>query len=151
MSKEPDIKSRQVDLEDLANKAPDGYKLPKAFVDLVKHATACGWESYAGWFLDSSMHPYLSIELRRLDPFWHAKLTWHSRPNGGGTDFVQHGRLRLFSGIWRHETIYEVSTRADYRVIVEQGWPWSDIPSLKKLREEIAANPVNVTLEEGNK
>jgi hypothetical protein len=131
----------RVDLEKLTADAPEGYKLPKAFVELVEHADAHGWESAAAWFWDHSENPYLSIELRRFEPDWNAKLTWHSRPNGLGADFP-HGRLRLFSGIWQRDTVYDESEHTNHRVIVALGWYWRDVPSLKQLREAIAANPV---------
>lgn len=131
---------QQVDLGKLESLAPEGYQPPKAFVELVEHAHAHGWETAAAWLWDHSEHAYLSVELRRREPDWNVKLTWHSRPRGLGADFA-HGRLRLFSGIWKRDTVYGALEHVSYPVVVEQGWNWADVPSLKKLREAIAANP----------
>lgn len=135
------VEKKRVDLVELEGDAPEGYQLPKAFVELVEHVNVHGWESAAAWFWDHSGNPYLSIELRRHEPGWNVKLTWHSRPRGIGPDFP-HGKLRLFSGIWCRDGVYRDSESGGSRVIVERGWYWADIPSLKKLRQAIAEHPV---------
>lgn len=99
------------------------HELPKAANDLITTATAAGWGHVTNWGVDTGENAYVSVEVARREPLYHVRITWHSRATGGRT-------LRLFSKIWRH-------------VPVEgRGHDWQDAPSLTKIRESIAGNPV---------
>lgn len=88
---------------------PDGYTLPKAAADLMKHAAAHGWLSRAIWVAGPDIdEPFVCVDVGRKllvaedapvcpdDTFapvrtdkWSYRVTWHSRD-------ARPGQLKLF-------------------------------------------------------
>lgn len=113
--------------------SPDGYSLPKAAADLITHAHAYGWIAEAYWTpADSAGDPFVQVQVGRLlteaerkkyrGPYWLYALTWHSRD-------CPPGRLRRF-GTGTASTPDSPATHS--------------APSVKRIREIIAANPAPV-------
>lgn len=128
----------------LAPVLPGGRRAPqppKAAVELVAQARAAGWKTLLQWGEDSAGEPFLSVELGIAEPFHHYQLSWHSRGQLDraelGEEFardVSRARLRLFSKL--------VTTRGS-------GAPAIDAPSLKAIRQTIAAHPAQRAAEPG--
>lgn len=115
--------------------APEGYGIPKAAADLLEHAKVHGWSTLATWNTDRNDAPFLNVQVVRpvrpceaervyahtsyQGPAWYYSKTWHSRG-------CAPGRMRLSgTGLTR--------TPSHPRL--------SDAPSVKVIRELIAANP----------
>lgn len=126
-----------IDLVKLADDAPFGrLEIPKAAINLIRTADANGWDVGAGWGTSMSDEPFLTVAVRRTDPEIYAKLTWHTRD-------LEAGKLRLFSKIWRKEQITKPTEgHPNWETIVERGWYWRDLASLKTLTETITQRPV---------
>lgn len=116
-------------LAEIAATPPDGYELPKLAADLVEFAKGRGWLTLVQWTPpDYSGEPYVTVEVgrklngaeaaqHRSDTF-HYQITWHSRD-------CEPGRLRKFGGCAK----------------TPDSPQWHDVPSVRKIRETIAANP----------
>ena len=119
-------------LRALREEPPHGYTLPAAAAALIDHARAHGWLAGAQWYglpgLDEEGDaPRLTVEVGRQATTeeadrgsrWLYQLTWHSHG-------CPHGRLRRFGR-------GGASTPSE---------PWHhDAPSVRAIREVIAANP----------
>jgi|ERR1700756_794769 len=90
--------------------------LPKAAQELLQVAESAGWKSGVERGVDSGGSPFVTVAVgaRSGERFWHYQITWHTR----GT-----GTYRLFGKIVRTDVHY-----------------WCDAPSLRTIRETIAAN-----------
>lgn len=97
-------------------------ELPKAARELIAHATENGWTVLVHHGTDTDQHPFVTIQVGRVLPFWHFRLTWHTRATHGAT-------YRLFSKIHYHMPV-------DGR-----GTGWLGTPSLRYVTETITANP----------
>lgn len=98
-------------------------ELPKAARDLVALAKENGWSVTGATSEDTGGNPFVTLELKRLEPEWEIRVTWHSRSTGGKS-------LRLSGLIWRHVPLEGI------------GHYWRDAPSLKAVRQAIVDNPV---------
>ncbi|MFJ5103233.1 hypothetical protein [Streptomyces sp. NPDC088554] len=85
---------------------PEGYKLPKAAVNLITTAALAQWTTGWQWGVDSGDHLFVKVHMLDPDSTEYLIYTWHSR----GT-----GTLRLSSKLLRKRT----------------GAPWGEGPSLK--------------------
>ncbi|AZM51830.1 hypothetical protein DMA15_03865 [Streptomyces sp. WAC 01529] len=112
----------------LAAYPPDGYELPKVVADLLAHTTAHGWKTAVAWTLRVEGGAYVDVRLGRLaDPAearfpgarWEYQMTW-GFPGPG----ARGARVRT--------SLAKTPDSAQ----------WRDAPSLKKIREVIAANPM---------
>lgn len=99
--------------------------LAAATRELIETAVANGWLAYEQHQHDSGGAPFVTVHLRSGygDDSTVAEVTWHTR----GT-----GTYRLFGGVWRR--------------MGSHGRHWGrDVPSMRKLREHIAAHPQDPT------
>ena len=116
-------------LTEIATIPPDGYTLPKAAADLMEFAAERGWKTLVQWTEPGYDEPFVGVEVgRKLDEAeardyrsdtFHFKLTWHSRD-------CEPGKLKRFGRILA-KTPDEPQ--------------WRDAPSVRKIRETIAAHP----------
>jgi hypothetical protein len=122
-------------LVELHSVPPAGYETPKAVTDLVAHATAHGWSTSAVWTaLGYAGEPFLTVQVGRLvseddredyrGDRWVYSLTWHSRG-------CAQGKVKRF-GQGTAVTPDQPATRY--------------APSVKAIRETIAAHPVAVAV-----
>lgn len=125
----------------LAASAPEGYRVPLAAKKLLNLAHRNGWGCRATWGAAFGGKPFLTVAVRRSDPVWEAKLTWHSMAQGL-QEPPPAGSLRLFSAIWRKEKVVDYASSTSFPVLIENGWYWRDLPSVKALGKAIEANPV---------
>ncbi len=109
---------------------PEGYALPKIAADLTEFATERGWKTLVQWTEPGySGEPSVTVEVgRKLTPreaaqhrtdTFHFKLTWHSRD-------CEPGRVKKFGS-----GLAKTPDRPQ----------WHDAPSVRKIRETIAAHP----------
>lgn len=107
---------------------PDGYTVPKIVTDLVAFAESHGWKALVDWTPPDYEEPFMTVcvgrkvteaDGERRGPWWQYKLTYHSRDCGPGK--VKGFRAGL-------------AQTPDHP-------QWGDAPSVKKIREVIAANP----------
>lgn len=104
----------------LATYAPDGFTLPRAAADLLEHAAAYGWLTGRWWDIaEDGIDGSVRVILGTPDRTREYKLRWSVLAGGRGA-----GSLVGSSGL----------ARLPRR-------PWHDAPSLKKIREDIAAHP----------
>ncbi|MFC8447596.1 hypothetical protein [Kitasatospora sp. NPDC057223] len=107
--------------------APDGYALPKPAADLLALAKANRWLTAARWSEDSGGNPFVDIQVAHRVPggsSWAYRLTWWTRD-------LTPGRMRYARGV--------AST--------PQQPGWTTAPSVRAIREVIAANPASPTEE----
>ncbi|WP_030777183.1 hypothetical protein [Streptomyces sp. NRRL S-920] len=114
----------------LAAYPPGGYELPKVVADLLAHAAACGWKTAVAWTLHDDGGAYVDVRLGRLaDPAearftgarWEYQMTWALPAPGANGARVRTGLAKT-----------------------PDSAQWRDAPSLKKIREVIAANSMVV-------
>ncbi|MEU5900395.1 hypothetical protein [Streptomyces venezuelae] len=117
----------------MAATPPDGYAVPKVITDLVDHATAHGWAAAVQRYAPepgAASEPFTTVQVGRRavesdytgfrrGPHWLYRLTWHARG-------CEAGRVRKFGA-----GLAQTPNRPQ----------WHDAPSVKKIREVIAANP----------
>jgi hypothetical protein len=117
-------------LAEIAAIPPDGYELPKLAVDLMEFAEERGWKARAQWTaLGYDGEPYVTVEVGRMlgeaeaakhrGSTFHYQITWHSRD-------CEPGKVRKFGA--------GLAKTPDHP-------QWHDAPSVRKIRETIAANP----------
>lgn len=104
---------------ELATHAPDGFTLPRAAADLLEHAAAYGWLTGRAWSVaEDGIDGSVGVILGTPDRSREYKLRWAVLAGGAGSgSLVRSGLARL-------------PRRS-----------WHDAPSLKKIREDIAAHP----------
>lgn len=99
----------------LATFTPEGYVVPPAAADLLALAFQHGWKSGRAWTVaDDGASARLEIVI--TNGWYDFQLSW-SCDKGGGGRMVRSGLAR------------------------EQNRPWTDAPSLKKIREVITRVP----------
>lgn len=112
----------------MAATPPDGYAVPKIVTDLVEFAESHGWKALVDWTPPGHEEPFMTVQVgrkvteadgERRGPHWLYDLTYHSRGCESGK--VKKSRAGL------------AQTPDDPQ--------WQGAPSLKTIREVIAANP----------
>lgn len=111
----------------LATYPPDGYAVPKVVADLLTHAEAHGWRYVLSWSSPEGDGARLAMEIGRdtvpadgptRGTKWRYQLAW-GLPEPGLASRIRAG-------------LAKTPDRPQ----------WHDAPSLKKIREVIAANPM---------
>lgn len=111
----------------LAAYPPDGYAVPKIVADLLAHATAHGWRHVMSWSSPEGGGARLAMEIGRdtvpadgptRGTAWRYQLAW-GFPEPGLASRIRAGLAKT----------------PDHP-------QWHDAPSVKKIREVIAANPL---------
>lgn len=117
----------------MAATPPEGYAVPKIVTDLADYAKVHGWATAVQWYAPEPAddgEPFVTVQVARKavesdytgflrGPYWLYQLTWHSRG-------CEPGRVRKF-GTGLAQTPNHPQ--------------WHDAPSVKRIREVIAANP----------
>lgn len=117
------IKELTAGMREIEATAPDGYVLPKVAADLIALAEANGWLTGVRWSEDTGGSPFVDVQVghRAADGrAWTYRLTWQNRD-------LPPGRMRFARGI--------ASTPPQLG--------WMPAPSVKAIREVIAANPAS--------
>jgi hypothetical protein len=129
------LRELKASMEELLSTPPEGYAVPKAVTDLLAHATAHGWRTSAVWTaLGYEGEPFLRVQVGRLvseddredyrGDRWVYSLTWHSRG-------CAQGKVKRFG----QGTAVTPDQPATHYA-----------PSVKAIRETIAAHPVAVAV-----
>lgn len=114
----------------LATYPPDGYAVPGIVADLLAHAEAHGWRYVVSWSLPEGGGARLAMEIgRNIVPAdgpargtrWRYRLAW-GLPEPGLASRIRAGLAKT-----------------------PDSPQWHDAPSVKAIREVIAANPVEAT------
>jgi hypothetical protein len=130
-----EIRALNSALTEILSTPPAGYAVPKTVSDLLSFAEAHGWRTSALWTAPNyEGEPFLSVQVGRLVPEeeredyrgdrWVYSFTWHSRD-------CAPGKVRRF----RQGLANTPDNPATHGA-----------PSLKALRDVIAANPAAVSV-----
>ena len=100
----------------LATYPPEGYTLPRAAAELIEHAKAHGWSTGRAWRINDDLDgATVQVLVTSSDSTRLYKLSWSCDPGGAGR--------------MTHSGLARLPLRG-----------WRDAPSLKKIREDIAAH-----------